>query len=240
MDENTRLKLLAGLPIKVDSLLKIKPLTLRQIADMDYEQYNIYLSNLVADPKDFTFAKEIDVSKFSTWDIIADNMYHGGDEYREFILNCLKFILNEKVTFIYCKGCFYIGDIKWKIVLNKDNYESFKNVLNFQNCLDKNKDNMKTANSKAEEIKQKILKGRQLLQKKSGLEVTFEDLISVMAANGNGLNVLNVWELTLYQFNNQFSRMQMIEDYDINIRSLLAGAKKEDIQLKHYIRKIEN
>ena len=44
----------------------------------------------------------------------------------------------------------------------------------------------------------------------------------------------------MYQFNNQFNRMQMIEDYDINIRSLLAGADSKKIQLKHYIRPIEN
>jgi hypothetical protein len=33
--------------------------------------------------------------------------------------------------------------------------------------------------------------------------------------------------------------MKMLEDYDINIRSLLAGAKPEDIELKHWMSKIE-
>jgi hypothetical protein len=107
-----------------------------------------------------------------------------------------------------------------------------------QNCISK-KDEIKTANAKAEEIKNKILKGQQLLNKKMGLDVSFGDLVSVLAANGNNLNIINIWDLTMYQFNNQFARMQMIEDYDLNIRSLLAGAKKEDIQLKHYIRKIQ-
>ena len=33
--------------------------------------------------------------------------------------------------------------------------------------------------------------------------------------------------------------MKMLDEYDINIRSLLAGAKSEDIELKHWMSKIK-
>lgn len=237
MDESTKLKLLAGLSLKFSNI-EIKPLTLIQIADIGYKQYNLYLMNLIAEPKDFNLVEGIDINSITTWDIILSNMYHGTDEYREFLINAMELFVQDKVTFVYCKGYFYVGNIKDNKIINKDNFEEFKRILKIQNCLDKEKKEEKFANKKAEEIMKKIMKGRQSIKNNSE-KVEFSDLVSVLAANGNGLNILNVWDLTMYKFNDQFARMQMIEEYDINIRSLLAGANSNEIKLKHYIRSID-
>jgi hypothetical protein len=248
LNESDKLKLLAGLSLSMGDIL-IKPLTLRQIVEKGYEQYNLYLMNLVAEPQDFNLAKDVDMTNIFTWDIILSNMYYGTDEYRKFLIEALQLFLNSKVRFISTQGFFHIGESIWDDIkktcnfnsLNKENYEDFKRILKSQNCLDKEKKDefANTANSKAEEIKRKILKGRQSIQG-AETKVSFEDLISVLAANGNNLNILNVWDVTLVQFNNQFNRMQMVESYDINIRYILAGAKPDEIQLKHYCRPIED
>jgi hypothetical protein len=70
-------------------------------------------------------------------------------------------------------------------------------------------------------------------------KVTLYDLISIHASNSQNLNIKDIWNLTYFQFNNQFLVTQNIEDYHINIRALLAGAKSSDVNLKHYIRPVD-
>lgn len=238
MDESVKLKLLAGLPFNIDNICILKPLTLLEIASVGYDKYNLYLSNLVADVSDFKIPN-IDLTQYSYWDILISNMYHADEEYSNMILNAMKLFLKEDIFFARCTCLFYIRNNKQYKIIDKNIFELIRNNLKIQNCVDKNdNEEFKPANSKAEEIRQKILKGRQKINGSNN--ISFEDLVSTLAANGNGLNISNIWNLTIYQFNNQFARMQMIEDYDINIRQLLAGAKKEDVQLKHYIRPIES
>jgi hypothetical protein len=237
MNDNNKIRLLAGLPIKLYNV-DLYPLTLRDVAIMGYEEYYTKIYYLTAEPKDFNLSKDIDIDSITIFDIILSNMYYSDEKHREDIINMLETVFRQKVMFAYCKSCFYIGDIKNNNIINKDNYIELKKALKLQNGIKDKKEEFKCANSKAEEIRQKILKGRQKLNK--NIEPTFEDLVSALASKGNGLNILNIWDLTVYQFYNQLIRTQMIEDYNINIKSLLAGAKKEDVNLKYYIRPIED
>lgn len=235
MDTSIKLKLLAGIPLNINDICVIKPLTLGQITNIGYKKYNIYLSNLVADITDFKIP-DMDLSKYTYWDILMSNMYYGDDKYIDMILEAFSIFLdNKNIYYSKKESLFYINENK---IIDKNIFSQIQEILKWQNCIEK-KDEPKLANSKAEEIRRKILKGKQDLLKKENMEITFEDLVSVLAANGNNLNILNIWDLNMYQFNNQFNRMKMIEDYDIGIRSLLAGATGEDVKPKYYIRPID-
>lgn len=61
-----------------------------------------------------------------------------------------------------------------------------------------------------------------------------------MAAKANGLNLFNIWNLNYYAFNDQLQRLRMIEDYDIGIKSLMAGADSKKVKLKYWIRSIQS
>jgi len=239
INESIKLKLLLGSPFQIDNICSIKPLTLRQIVEIGHDKYNYYLSNLTAEVEDYNIPN-IDSSQYTYWDVLVTNMIHGDISYYQMIIEAINLFVGDRVEFDRENGWFCTKEknIRKEIKeINKEIFDEIRQVLRWQNCIEK-KSQEKMANSKAEEIRQKILKGRQELNKKNKNEVTFDDLISVLAAHGNNLNILNIWDLTMYQFNNQFNRMQMIEDYDINIRYLLAGAKGDDIKLKHYIRPI--
>ena len=71
-----------------------------------------------------------------------------------------------------------------------------------------------------------------------GERLTLDDLVSIVCANGNGINIFNVWDLSFYAFNDQFNRMKMFDDYQISVQSLLAGADPNEIELKHWMSKI--
>ena len=69
-------------------------------------------------------------------------------------------------------------------------------------------------------------------------ELTMQDLISIFAEAAHMTPEYVYKNYDVYQFNNQFNRLKIMEDYQVNIKALLAGAKSEDIELKHWLTKI--
>jgi hypothetical protein len=238
LSDDVKLKLLAGLGFDVDGIGMIEPLKLIDIVKIGYSKYEMMLGNLIFDVEDLK-NEDLDINNLDTFTIIASNILYGkSDEYTKMILDAFKFFLKREVS-IFNDGVNFGFMIGQDSFIDKYAFEDIKKILKWQNCVKKESDEFANCiNSKAEEIKQKILKGRKSLVSDKE-QIHFSDLVSAVAAHGNNnLNIINIWDITMYQFNNQFARMQMIEDYDINIRSLLAGAKSEDIKLTYYIRKI--
>jgi len=68
----------------------------------------------------------------------------------------------------------------------------------------------------------------------------FEDLISSVANfDGNGLNIINIWDLNVYQFYEQLQRGQMKEQYRWNLQQLLVGVNPDNIKLESYLKNIK-
>lgn len=243
--EDLNLRLLSGEPIEIESVGFLYPLTLKQISKMGLTNYYKFLNALCFRLEDL----DLDVTKenndISQYEIIVSNSMRNSS-YRDFILMSLALFFNENVYF-YCDDIlafFYIGSLTEGRIIDKLKYEKIKHILELQNNI---KDNEKEENSnpdddRVKEALEKLKKAKEKVNKakRNNNEdyLTLSDLVSILSANGNNLNIINVWDLNMYQFNNQFTRMQMIEEYDINIRSILAGADKKDIELKHWMSKI--
>lgn len=223
LNEDIKLKLLGGkkTPIKINNI-KIIPLTLQEIIDMDYSKYNYHLMNLIAEAKDFNIPDE----NVTTFDIIMSGMLCGSNNYRDFIIESLGLFINGDIGFTQ-NGEFIINNGEG--YLNKDNYEDFKKVLKWQNGF-KEKPKIKFANKRAEEIYNLIEKGKQSLQSKNS--TILYDMLSSLSTSSNSLNILDILDLTIYQFKDQLARGKMKEDFYINIESMMAGA--QNITLKHY------
>jgi hypothetical protein len=242
--EDDKYRMFANIPVKMDNICTIYSYTLYEIMDIGYEKYHNYLMNLISEPKDFLKNIDIkDLEDLTTFDIITSNLYHtlikDDDKYYNLIQEAFRLFIKEDIELFWDNNELKLIIDRSDRIIDKENYNTFKNILKTQNGFDKEKkEEFIPANDKANEIKQKILKARQKRKTKDD-EITFHDLISVLAANSKSVNILNVWDLNIYQFNNQFTRMKMIEDYDIGIRSILAGAKSEDVKLKYYIRPLD-
>lgn len=131
-------------------------------------------------------------------------------------------------------------------VLNESNYNQFRYILKHRNCLvdmddidDENPANEMAARllEKKRMLKEKLRKARST-QGEDG--ITMSDLISIFA-EAEKMPLQNVYrDYDVYQFNNQFNRLKIMDDYHVNIQALIAGAKAEDIKLQHWISKIKN
>lgn len=241
------LKLLSGQPIKFYDIGYVHPFTIKDIEIIGgEEQFNLYLNTMLISKEALSNQNDSnELSDFTNFEIIF-LLAIRDSEFRKIFLDALSFVFKEDIT-INDYGIF-VGDISRAKVINNDNYDEFAHIIKIQNCLEKQeKDDEEDnpSNDKAKELLEKRRKARQKINeiknKDSDIDgepLTLSDLVSILAANGNGINIFNVWDLSFYAFNDQFNRMKMLEDYQINIQSLLAGANADDIKMKHWMSKI--
>jgi hypothetical protein len=141
-------------------------------------------------------------------------------------------------------GIFHIGN--GTLSLNKNNFYYFQSIIKKRNCLeniDEEIDN--PANEMAKILLEKRKKAREKLAKakaqqndEDGEPLTIVDLISIYA-EAEHMKLEDVFQYDIYQFNNQFNRMKIFKNYDVNIQALLAGANSEEIDLQHWLGKIK-
>lgn len=239
MQIDDRLKALRGLPIEVDKNISIKPLTVGEIVEVGYTNYMRYLQYITLDKKQFNIVDE----QITTLDCYILSQ----DEYIiEEVRQALMLFLKTNITIIngyVIYGEVNIEDKNSNIFIDNNNWNRICEVIKLQNIWSKDEENNNPIDEKAKEILKKRTEARKILSKvKNGDSssedvLEFDDLISILSSHGNGINIFNVWDLTMYAFDNQFNRMRMLDDYNISIRSILAGAK--EINIKHWMGKIK-
>ena len=130
-------------------------------------------------------------------------------------------------------------------VLNENNYNQFRNVLKQRNCFAGAEDFLDE--NPANEMAAKLLEKRRMLKEKLRKTqksqdddgITMADLISIFA-EAEKMPLQDVYRnYDVYQFNNQFNRLKIMDDYHVNIQALMAGAKPDDVKLQHWISKIK-
>jgi hypothetical protein len=234
------------LPVDIDKLCKVHHLTLLEMFKITEKQYNKYLSILCFDIDDLENKNEILSLKpdIKTYDVIIENCIID-DNFKQEVINGLKLFLKEDVNLMIDKArniaFFYIGDLFDNRMIKADNYERIKEILKIQNCLPMAK-KPKKMSKKAKEIADLQREARETINRikgKTGGTLNFSDLISAFCSYSKNINILNVWEMTIFQFDNQFKRMQIVNDYEIGIQSLLHGADSKKVNIKHFISKLE-
>lgn len=161
----------------------------------------------------------------------------------------LSLLFHSSVTFLPDQVCFEIQTDGPARVIDQNNYGHLREILKERNCLaDLDEiDSENPANGNVRQLLERKKKLRERLKKArtqtTGADedspITMADLISIFAESAH-MPLQDVYEkYDIYQFNNQFNRLRIMDDYHINIQMLLAGAKKEDVKLTHYITKIK-
>lgn len=228
--------------IEIPNVGRLHCLTNDEIVKIKYTKYNQYLSVLCIEKEqiktllgDYLKDNNEDISTFEY--LVSISCYD--IQFRQLILNALSVFFKEQITFSTDLLCFCVGDSLERII-NSDNYEYIKFVLKKQNGLQTEKPE-KYANSIAEEMAKKIKQMREKYNKCKTNEnqiYDYSDILSSVCAKHYSINPLNVGQLTIYQTIDQFKRLNMIDKFEINIQSLLHGAKKEDIKLENWFNKI--
>lgn len=116
-------------------------------------------------------------------------------------------------------------------VISRDNYQDVVDVICQRNNI-KTKDVAdpnKVKSKKALAILQKIKKGRDEMAKatKSDKNMELGNIISAVANRSQSLNIVNIWDLTVFQLWDCFARLTNNNVYDINAASISAWGDKD-------------
>lgn len=235
-----------GVPAVIEGLCSIYPVTLREIGEIGASKFYSYLNFFTLKKEDVDeFLKENDFAEEKNLTVFQFHLINSliDENYKREWQDAFSFFLHTKDLIIARENeAIILGDIKDGCIIKQKEFDLICEVISFQNTINKSsaEEEENPSDSKAAAILKKIKEGRRVREKTSKSDLKFIDLVASLAAKGNGLNALNVWDLTYYGFNDQFKRMQMIEEYQSARSSILAGADPKKVELKDWLRPIEN
>lgn len=223
------------------------PIKLRDIAKMGikkfYECLNIFTLK-TEDVKDFLKQNNVD-QDLTTFQF---HLIHGliDENYLNTLNQAFKVFLHEDDITI-TNEAIVLGDIKDSRIIRQEEFDLICEVVAFQTILggsSTEESSPEGLEGKAREIWESLHRGRQQLSKAKSVSgdssLSFLDLVASFAAKGNGLNALNVWDMTYYAFQDQFQRMQWIEDYANGMNAVVHGADPKKVKIENWMQPMKN
>ena len=128
------------------------------------------------------------------------------------------------------------------IVIDETNFEALQDVLREIFCVNSGPMEVQSfnpVNQKAKEIAEKLMRARQRVaaQKTDGSGSILTQYISVLTVGLNSMSITDCTNLTIYQLFDLVERYILYTNWDLDIRSRLAGAKG-DKQPENWMKKI--
>lgn len=240
-----KLKLFGGRPVLAKGYGNITPLKIREVVDVGYSEYMQCLNILTLEVKDFLKdSKDIDLSQYNVFELI---IAFGGEEVEKVFETSLSLFLGgEAIIDKESRRVFLKKSDEEILIVDKRNYSEIQEVIKWQNFInsfdEKKISGFNPADEETRKLKEQmdaVAKKRDELKKKQNpneeddeSNLDFYDILSAISSKSYGVSELNVMELTIYQVYRKFKRMEIIEQYDISIKSILAGA--QNVKLKHW------
>lgn len=236
-EADIKLSALAGLPTTLSGVT-IHPVVLREIARIGYESYQQYLSITALQKEHLLepqFAGNVP-AHIAVYDVIE--MFGDAHPVHSLFYTALRFLIGTD-NICYKNGLF-IDDV----LIDIDMYQQLMQIIQIQNCVpQETKTTFAPATERVRMLQQKMQANRQKIRRLKNEQLenqdtpTFYDLVSSLCSHANGIHIFNVFDLNIFQFNDQFYRMKLVSDYELNIQALLHGADSKHIKLKHWISK---
>ena len=247
------LKFQRGSPVFIDDICAVYPAKLGEIIDLGYSKFQQYLSVLTATKPTNHITQDNEIKKLLSE--LTDFQYllmmsTMDGEIHQLLKEAFLFFTHESVTFSLDPAQIVIGPLEEKHLMIEDKFYEFQQVLKRMYFLEVegeeiiiNPDDdphIVMLKRKMIENREKVRRAKAKQAEKEKNDLKFSDLIGSLTINNCGLNMDNIWNITYYAFHDQLKRMGWRDQFDINNRAALAGAKLKKNQLQHWIRSIAN
>ena len=175
-------------------------------------------------------------------------MYYSEEDKRPLVLNGFKQLLHEPVTIIPEMEIIVIGVEEENLdpdvhlveprLLNTENYFDFQNLVRDAMGLNRVEPPDPDEDPRVKRIKAKS-RYREKVKAKKNLGPKFGTLLAAICCMGIGLNPLNIGEMSYANVVWLIEMYQQKEAYEIDIRSLLAGADSKKVKPKYWIKNLK-
>jgi len=232
------LDLLSPKPVHMENVGGILSPKLRDIVSIRYDTYQFYLELLRMDSKKFfsVLGHEEDYDLLSDEEKSNLNMFElwvANEQSANLLKKSLNFFIKEDVLYSNQKKCFMVQNGQENVgVITRESYSQICDLIFQRVCTQsgREEDLSKAKNKKALEIAKKLQEGRSQRKKqaKADKNMDLANIISAVANRSPSLNILNIWDLTVYQLWDCFSRISNNNIYEIQARAVAAWGNKDN------------
>jgi hypothetical protein len=219
-EKDIELKLLAALPIDIGNGLRLHMPTARETFDLG-EEYSEMLSVMLFDKNN---VEGQSFNEFEDFEVLFMYTFHD-ENFRLKVKKCMEFFFKDECQFGTPQEdvFFYFGDESKNRKITKYNFPLIQQVIRKANYIaDKQEEEFKPANSKAQEMIDLILKNRRNKPKPKET-VNLHSIISGLAWRANGINLLNIFDLTIYQIYTGYFTTANIDNYNFTLSGIYSG-----------------
>lgn len=217
--------LLSSDPITIKGIGKIKSPTLRRIR-AEKSRYHSYIHMLTLNPQQLISTLQLPLAEeapVSLYDLIISDT-----SIRELYQKAISFFICGELHFDQDSAAWAVFETDPRKneqplvtgIIHRDNFNCLIRDILEMNHIDVEKQFPLVGfkNSKAREIYENIQKQKEKAKKKNEKKdkmVTLGDIISSLCVQSNSYNLINIWDLTIYQLYDQFARQNMKTQIDI-------------------------
>ena len=211
-------------PLYFQGIGGIKSPTLREISKLSYNAYQWYLTLLLMTPQTyyevigqseyFESLTDDELQQLDIFGLIVEN-----DEMLKIIENALSFFFVENVRYDESNKAFltYIDESPVGAI-NRNTWDAIIDIISQRNNIQSKPDDItKAKNKRGIEIFKKIQRYKSAMNKNIAPDKNIElgNVISAIANRSNTLDILNIWDVTIFQLWDAFYRISSNNMYDI-------------------------
>ena len=245
-------KIFLGLPIEFKNICKVYPPTVNDV--VGNEDFTIYqaLFTITQDDLDKAYLSDESITQIPTpFQYLLMN-YYQDEDMKEKIEEAFALFVQEPVTIVPEIEMLLIGKSEDELDPNVDLEDprllTEENFFDFQNCIRKaiGMENVKPPDPEEENLdprikryKMKIKEHEKIINKKKSKNApTFGTLLAAICCMEIGLNPLNIGEMSYACVSWLIAMHQQKEEYEVDIKALLAGADSKKVKPKYWIRNL--
>ena len=229
---DVRLALMAGtdIPVPECQLIVHQP-TITEISFVGEENFFVGVQTLCLNKTMFIQDESVleQVNNFQIFMTVINDKSTA--DKKEAVKQVLKLILPKYQVMMTPKSI-VVNEEGASHMIDEDNFEAFQEALKLIFCAKTgpmNQQAFNPANAKAKEIADKLMRGRQrVAQQKGELNVSvFSQYLSILTI-GLHIPITELLKTTMFQLYDLMERYTLYINWDIDIRSRLAGGKPEN------------
>ena len=242
-----------GYPIDFKDICQVYPPTVNDVVgNKDFSVYQT-LFTMTQEELEDAYAQDERTKQIPTpFQYLLIN-YYQSEEVREKIHDAFKQFIHEPVTIVPEIEMLLIGksedeldpnaDLDNPRLLTEENFFDFQNMIRKvlgESVIEKPKEEEEDLDPRIKRYKAKVRASEKLLAKKKAKSApTLGTLLAAICCMGIGITPLNIGEMSYACIHWLIGMYQQNEEYDIDIRALLAGADSKKVKPKYWIKNLD-
>ena len=238
-------KFFLGFPKNYKNLCKIYPPQVKDVIGNDkFPLYKKILTLSQEELEDEFTEKGLDLKEIlSPLEYLFNNAYNS-EEMRHLIIEAFVFFIHEPVTFLYEQKKIVIGEVK-SVLENLKKVEDLKvlddsNFFDFQNAVRASLGEKTIEPPNPDEdprIKRMKAKARyrDKVKAKTASKQSLKTMLASICCMGIGITPLNIGQMSYAAIHPLITTYQNKERYDIDVRSLIAGADSKKVHPTYWM-----